>query len=362
MKFDDLSKVDGRINVIYLGRRGGGVKLTGLILEQLNLGLPNQTATIHLRNNIQWGSTTCISGQARRVAWGDNSSLKSRVDYFSKLLIVLLRPDKLGFRKNTLNIITLTSPYSFPLELILKLRGRKVVLLVHDIVKHPGDVWPPNLIIRIRNHLADAIIALSHSVGTQIRLSFPDMKIGIFQHPKFVYPIGKLPPEIDLLSGYVLFVGRLRPYKGLEKLISAGFIDSELRTKNVVIAGEGKIPKKLPSNFVPLLRWLEDSEIASLIRNAEVIVFPYTEASQSGLIGTCIAFNKKVLVSNLSGLVEQVKGYPNGWICEDLSPMALSDKIVDVYSRSTSGSKAKAMIEPEFSEVILKLFPSLNEF
>jgi glycosyltransferase involved in cell wall biosynthesis len=326
------SKVENRINVIYLGRRGGGVKLIGVILADLQKNMPNQIGRVHIRKNIQWESTSIDSENLRVTLWGDKNSFRSMFDYLRKLSMVLFRPEKMGFNRRSINIVTLTSPYSFLLELILKIRRRRIVLLVHDSVRHAGDTWPPNVIIRIRNQIADGIVVLSDAVGNKIHSKHPTKRITLFPHPNFDYPIEKTPSEIDSVTGYILFIGRIRPYKGLDKLISSGFVNGEMNSKTVVIAGEGNLSKKLPPNFVTVTRWLEDSEISGLIRNAEVVVFPYSEASQSGLIGTCIALNKKIVVSNLEGLVEQIDGYPNGWIAKDLSPKKLSDKIMNVYS------------------------------
>lgn len=315
------------INLIYLGKRGGGVKLTEVIVNDLIRNAPASLGEIHLRKNIEWGSWNFDSRGIKIIEWGDVRSWKPRTFYLTRLLETLFRPNNLGFSESRINVVILTSPYSFPLELVLKLRGRSLVLIVHDVVRHFGDVWPSNFIIRFRNFLADGIVALSGSVGGQLRSNYPTKKIGIFPHPHFLYPIQKPPLEVTGLSGYILFIGRIRPYKGLDKLISANFIGSKLNARTIVIAGEGKLSSDLPENVVPIIKWLDDSEISSLIQKAEIIIFPYSEASQSGLIGTCISLNKKVLVSDVEGLVEQIEGYPNGYTARNLDPNPLSELI-----------------------------------
>ncbi len=347
---DNLSK----INLIYLGKRGGGVKLTEFIVNDLLTNSPNSLGSIHLREDIQCGSWK-FDSREKTIEWGNLYSWRSISFYLRRLIFALVRPDDMGFLKNRVNVVILTSPYSFPLELVLKLRGRKLVIIVHDHVRHSGDVWPPNLIIRIRNYLADGLIALSKSVGFHLKSNFPAKKVSIFPHPHFLYPIEKSPLEVAGQTGFVLFVGRIRPYKGLDRLISANFTGSRLNSKTIVIAGEGKLARNLSSNIIPIIRWLDDSEIISLIRNAEVIVFPYMEASQSGLIGTCIALNKKLLVSDVEGLVEQIEDYPNGYIAKDFEPGPLSNLIFTVCTARTSPVKLQNLNQTSFVNAVRDL-------
>jgi glycosyltransferase involved in cell wall biosynthesis len=106
---------------------------------------------------------------------------------------------------------------------------------------------------------------------------------------------------------YILFIGRIRKYKGVDFLIDT------LSNSNIeiplVIAGQGVISSEINSRVVTINRWLTDSEIHWLILNAEVVVFPYSEASQSGLVPTCISLEKKIVLSDAGALIEQAVYY-----------------------------------------------------
>jgi hypothetical protein len=56
-------------------------------------------------------------------------------------------------------------------------------------------------------------------------------------------------------------------------------------------------------------------------------VFPYIEASQSGLIPFCISSGKKIVITPLEGLLEQTSGYTNVFISKDLDPASLATAI-----------------------------------
>jgi glycosyltransferase involved in cell wall biosynthesis len=75
-----------------------------------------------------------------------------------------------------------------------------------------------------------------------------------------------------------------------------------------VIAGEGTLPDGL-EGVETINRWLTEIEIRDLISQADVVIFPYTEASQSGVIPSAIALGKRLIVSEVGGLTEQIKNY-----------------------------------------------------
>ena len=77
----------------------------------------------------------------------------------------------------------------------------------------------------------------------------------------------------------------------------------------LVIAGEGKLPKGLKDIEIHNY-WLSEFEMSRLLTTAEVLIFPYLEASQSGIIPIAMKLNKVLIISKIDGLVEQVQGYP----------------------------------------------------
>jgi glycosyltransferase involved in cell wall biosynthesis len=54
------------------------------------------------------------------------------------------------------------------------------------------------------------------------------------------------------------------------------------------------------------VRWVErfvsDGELAACFRRAEVVVLPYRESEQSGVLATALAFGSPILASDVGGL------------------------------------------------------------
>src|SRR5438552_16759897 len=92
-------------------------------------------------------------------------------------------------------------------------------------------------------------------------------------------------------SQTVLFFGRIWEYKGLEYLIRAEpLITAEVPEARIVIAGEGedfgryRLLMDHPEHFVVYNEYIPDQQRSELFRQASLVVLPYIEASQSGVI------------------------------------------------------------------------------
>lgn len=167
----------------------------------------------------------------------------------------------------------------------------------------------------------DAVVAhtgygrdrLIHEVGV------PPDRVRVIPHGSFDYLTefddeAPLPPELARSTGpVVLMFGLLRPYKGLEVLLDAfaGIEGAELW-----IAGNPRMDvsdlvdrsagMKSPVRWLP--RFIEDREIPAIMRRADLLVLPYLDAEQSGVLYTGLAFGKAMIVSDVGGLAEVALG------------------------------------------------------
>lgn len=172
----------------------------------------------------------------------------------------------------------------------------------------------------------DAVVV--HSRGGARRLideaGVPAERVRVIPHGSFDYltrPARKLPlpeefgPARERRGPVVLFFGLLRPYKGLDLLIEAC---RELGTTagepipELWIAGNPRMDLtglKARAGTLPIpVRWatrfITDDEIAPLMRRADLLVLPYRDGEQSGVLYTGIAFGKAMVVSDVGGIGE----------------------------------------------------------
>jgi len=105
----------------------------------------------------------------------------------------------------------------------------------------------------------------------------------------------------------VLFFGLLRPYKGLEVLLEAwhGIDGAELwiagAPRGVDLAA---LRAAAPANVRFVARFVGDPEVPALFRRADLVVLPYLEIDQSGVLFTALAFGTPILASAVGGFPE----------------------------------------------------------
>ena len=234
---------------------------------------------------------------------------------------------------------------------IVKRGGKtKVVSILDNIIPHehrPGD----RLFGRYFTRSVDGFVAMSDSVLEDLN-QFDTVKPRVFcRHPLYDNFGAKASREdalkflgLDPKQRYMLFVGLIRDYKGLDLLLKA-YSDSRFRKMNVklIVAGEFysgsekyfEMEKELglegmivwKSDFVP------DSEVRYCFGAADIIVQPYKSATQSGVTQIAYHFEKPMLVTNVGGLAEIVPDGKVGYVVEPDSAQ-IADALVDFFENS----------------------------
>lgn len=118
----------------------------------------------------------------------------------------------------------------------------------------------------------------------------------------------------------ILFFGRIREYKGLEYLIkSEPLITKEVPDAKIIIAGHGDFTKyealmMNKNKFIVHNHRISYKEGAELFQKCSLVVLPYIDASQSGVISTAYGFKKPVVVTDVGSIPEIVDNEVTGFI------------------------------------------------
>ena len=206
---------------------------------------------------------------------------------------------------------TLYLPYmhfwDLPFIALFKILGRKVVLTVHDGELHKGE---DGIVLKTLNYLeiklADSLIFLTPYVQKNVISRFNITK------PFYIVPHGLLgsPDVIDRstrkIGKNLLFLGRISPYKGVGMLMDA--IQHMGAVDKLIIAGKSIYKVNYIQHPKIEIRdeYLTEDEITGLLNWADVLVLPYLEASQSGVIALGINATIPMVCTNVGGLTDQL--------------------------------------------------------
>ncbi|MBU1062814.1 MAG: glycosyltransferase family 4 protein [Patescibacteria group bacterium] len=165
-------------------------------------------------------------------------------------------------------------------------------------------------------------------------------------------------PEIKEENN-ILFFGRIEKYKGIEYLLKAFFlVNKENPESKLVIAGYGDLKSysnliKKNKNIEILNYFIPDSQIAELFQKAKLVVLPYTEATQSGVISIAYTFKKPVIATLTGGLPELVDHGKTGYLVEPKNSQALAEAIIKILkddeTRKKMGENGFEKMEKELS-------------
>ena len=251
--------------------------------------------------------------------WPRHRSLSN--PWFLRQLTRLIRherPDLIHLLSNSTLWLNFAAPFWRPIPL---------VTTVHDVDVHPGDSdtctlpgWASEFMVRQSNHVVVHGEGLKQMILARYKKSANC--VHVLSHPA-IHRYADLARRQKMVRRQadgtvrVLLFGRIFAYKGLEHLIRAeAMLKDLLPNLRITVAGRGDNPWV----FQPLMgeaarydihnRFIEDAEVAQLFLDADIVVLPYTEASQSGVLNLAVAFGKPVIVTDVGELRCTVQ--PNG--------------------------------------------------
>lgn len=247
------------------------------------------------------------------------------------------------------------------------LRRYPLVFTVHDIRPHPGDRLSqktPQWIENFARRQAGELIVHSQYTRNLLLRELPRAaeRTSVIPHIQ----IGEAPPSSKAQEeeNLILFFGRIWEYKGLEYLIRAEpLITAKVPSARFFIAGEGEDFARYrdmmvhPDRFVVHNEYIPEDRAADYFRRASVVVLPYIEASQSGVIPMAYSAGKPVVATTVGGLPEMVENGRTGYLVPPRDSAQLAEAVtkllLDHSLRRSMGADAKRKIQAECSPSVV---------
>ena len=246
----------------------------------------------------------------------------------------------LSVRRLTANADLIVFPWFTPFNfwvlvvLVTRRRGR-CVAIVHNVETHERVLFN-RLIARLVLHGLSGYVTHSKAVAGELEALIGGRRIVTVAHPPNLkieaHPFAPFPPI------RLLFLGHLRPYKGIDVLIDAV---SKLRLAGsnacLTVAGEDwGIGKGLMDRaetagvaaYVDFqLGYVPDDDVDGLIADHHILVQPYLTSSQSGVVPLAHEAGRPVVVTRTGGLDEAVEVGITGEVALPGDPLSLAEAI-----------------------------------
>ena len=254
-------------------------------------------------------------------------------------------------RKAKPDVIHVLDNHPWYLLLLPWLKDIPLVVTQHDVTAHPGEFIRGKITIAVNRYLsrrAKRIVVHGEKLKKMIiQRGVPAQKVHVLPHGDYAFFLRWARKGIKEEPATILCFGRILHYKGLDILLEA---TKKLRTDfpqiKVLVAGEGDLERyraqldELKENVEIKDGFIAERDVAPLFQRAGIIVLPYREASQSGVVPIAWAFKKAVIVTDVGSLAEIVEHGTSGLVVPPESPSAIATAIRGLL---TDAKKRKAL-------------------
>jgi D-inositol-3-phosphate glycosyltransferase len=242
-----------------------------------------------------------------------------------------------------------------------KLLGKKIVFTAHNVNAARRDAKDSalnRLTLKIQYHLVDHLFVHTQKMKAELRDEFgvPAEKVTVIP-----FGINNSVPNTDLSSAEakrrlgieengktILFFGAIWPYKGLEHLMAAfQRVAPKHPEYRLIIAGESKkgseqylrnIQNRIESDpcrnqIIQKIEFVPDAEIEIYFKAADVLVLPYSEIFQSGVLFLAYSFGLPVIAGDVGSFRDDIIPGKTGYLSHSCSPIDLANAI-EIYFES----------------------------
>jgi glycosyltransferase involved in cell wall biosynthesis len=243
------------------------------------------------------------------------------------------------------------------LMLYYRILRKRIILTVHNVnagVRDSTDSILNRLTLRIQYRLADHIFVHTEKMKGELR---DDFGIG---GPVTVIPFGinnavpntRLTPDeakeqlgVSRHERTILFFGTIAPYKGLEYLVTAfPLLAAQRDDYRLIIAGKPRSHESYwttieqtirrdidPAQLIQKIDYVPDEDTELYFKAADVLVLPYTDVFQSGVLFLGYSFGLPVIAADVGSLKEDIVEGKTGFVFAKQDPADLARAIESYF-------------------------------
>ena len=124
--------------------------------------------------------------------------------------------------------------------------------------------------------------------------------------------------------------------KNIKLIIAGEFYDSEERYQDLI--------RDLSlNNIIIYNKFIANKQVPDFFSVSNLVILPYTSATQSGVTQLAMYYNKPMLVTNVGGLPEIIDHKKDGYI-SSTNPEEISEYILDYFSQDNKEKEMSSAI------------------
>jgi len=248
----------------------------------------------------------------------------------------------------------------FILSLIQSFTDTKIIFTVHNVLPHENNGMDKFFYPLIYKKV-DVFTFHSKSSHDKL-LNELNIKVVNFDLiPHYGYEVGGVP--FQTVENSLLFFGTIRDYKGLDVLLAACIKLSKELKWNLNIYGKPEINLDALKAYVGRNNlsdriqwntgWIEEEKIDEIFLSHDIVVLPYKEIDNSGLLHLAMSYGKPIIASRLGSLMDLIHDGENGILFEaknsnDLA-RCISKLLKDKELKTKLGNNARKLMETDHS-------------
>jgi glycosyltransferase involved in cell wall biosynthesis len=251
--------------------------------------------------------------------------------------------------------------YGAMASMLRRRTGAGIVFVCENVVSHENRAVDQRL-TKFALSKADYFLVLSGVVARRLQSLFPTTPLRQAALP--IYDCyrgdgidrGEARGRLGLTRPTLLFFGYVRAYKGLDRLLRAmprvlARVDVDLLIVGEFYDDRAKYDRiiedlGLAEHVKVVAEHVPDESVGEYFTAADVVVLPYTSATQSGITQIAFAFGLPVISTDVGGLPEVVRDGETGYIVPPDDEDALADAVVR-YFEEDRGAAFRRNVEVE---------------
>ncbi|MFH1511074.1 MAG: glycosyltransferase [Candidatus Woesearchaeota archaeon] len=257
------------------------------------------------------------------------------------------------------------APFSFVLLLLVKLfTGARICIICANVTQHENKFgkYMDKFLTMLVFKRAHYFICLADGDLIKLHKWHPQAKARVLIEPTFdsIFNLGSVSKEkakkrLGLKKKTILFFGFVREYKGLKFLLDAMPEILKKHDVDLVVAGEFWQDKQdyidkieslgITRNVKIFDDYIPDEKVGIYFSATDMVMLPYLDASQSGIVQIAIGALKPIVSTNVGAIDDFIDNKKTGYVIPPKNARAIAKVVTDFYSNKREAQFVKSIAE-----------------